>query len=109
MALTKNDINLLKESFRDTFATKEDLSGFATKNDLNGMKNDLLQAMEDKSRITTDLLRSEIKASGSRQTTALQKTKKEIINEVTEFIGNHLIPQLDSHEQRITKLETAHV
>lgn len=102
MALTKNDINLLKESFRDTFATKEDLSGFATKNDLNGMKNDLLQAMEDKSRITTDLLGSEIKASENR-------VKKEIISEVTEFIGNHIIPQLDSHERQITKLETARI
>jgi hypothetical protein len=66
MALTKNDVNLLKESFRDTFATKEDLSGFPTKNDLNGIKNDLLQAIDDKSRITTDLLRSEIKASETR-------------------------------------------
>lgn len=93
MALTKNDINLLKEGLKDTFATKEDI---------HGMKNDLLQAMEDKSRITTNLLRSEIKASENR-------VKKEIISEVTEFIGNHLIPQLDSHEQRITKLEIARV
>ena len=91
MALTKNDISLLKEGLKDTFATKEDI---------HGMKNDLLQAMEDKSRITTDLLRSEIKASETR-------VKKEIINEVTEFIGNHIIPQLDSHERRITKLEKA--
>lgn len=104
MAITPKDITLLKE----VFATKEDLKEFATKKDLRKVRDDFSQRMDDQFHNFADLLRQEIKASENRQVTALQTTKTEIISQITEFIGNHLVPQLDSHEQRITKLETTH-
>ncbi len=90
MPLTKNDIKLLKEGLKDTFVTKEDL----------------IQALSDQTRITVDIMRQETHAIIKRE---LHLAKKEIIDEISDFIGNSLIPQLDNHETRLTKLESVRV
>lgn len=96
MAITPKDITTLKESFKDTFATKEDLKAFATKKDLQAVRDDFSQRMNDQFHNFADLLRQEIKAS-----------EKRILLGVAEMMTGSVIPQLDSHEQRITKLEKA--
>ncbi|MEK9157483.1 MAG: hypothetical protein AAB448_05155 [Patescibacteria group bacterium] len=88
MAITPKDITALKESFKDTFATKEDL---------RAVRNDFSQRMDDQSRNFSDLMRQEIRAS-----------EKRILLGVAEMITGNIVPQLDSHERRITKLEKAH-
>ncbi len=35
----------------------------------------------------------------------LTMTEKRIISEVTEFIGNQIVPQIDDHESRLVCLE----
>lgn len=83
MAITPKDITVLQEVF-------------ATKKDLQAVRDDFSQRMNDQFHNFVDLLRQEIKAS-----------EKRILLGVAEMMTGSVIPQLDSHERRITKLETA--
>jgi len=69
--------------------------------DFDQLYEKLSQHIDDKNRDTVDLLRQEIRAS-----------KKEAVGEITEFIADHIVPQIDeqhdktqNHENRIITLE----
>ncbi|MEK7183247.1 MAG: hypothetical protein AAB776_01290 [Patescibacteria group bacterium] len=68
------------------------------------------QVVDDKIRLNNDLLFQEMRASEHRVKTELRKeikqAKDETIEAVSEMLDAGIVPQLDSHEQRLTKLET---
>ncbi len=81
-------------------------------------KNDIMQAMDDRFRIFADIMRSETRAIVKQEVRpivreevglAVSRAKQEIISEITEFIGESVVPQLDDHDKRITHLETQYV
>jgi hypothetical protein len=84
-----------------------------TKEDLKNLKTEIVEAldqrMDDKFRINNDILRQEIRASEHRIKTELrqeiQQSKQEVIQSVAEILDTNVLPSLDSHEQRLTKLE----
>lgn len=75
--ITDDDIKKLKS----VFATKDDLNRFATKDDLNrfATKDDLV-AME-------------------------KRLKKEIVDDMEDYIQNNVVTLLNQHERRIDRLE----
>ena len=60
------------------------------------------QIVKDESRQTQDLMRQEMKAMENRIDAKADKNKEEIIS----FIDERILPQIDSLDQRLTKLET---
>jgi len=78
------------------------------------LKTVVQQVVKDEIRINNDILFQEIKASEHRVKTELRaqlhqvvgQAKHETIEAVAEMINGSLVPQLDDHEQRLTKLET---
>jgi hypothetical protein len=104
MDLSSNDLQAIKgivETSVETAVVKAVNSTvpLVVKKEMSVFRADLEQVLDDKLRIQTDMLRQEIQASESR-------IKKEIISEVADFIEGSLLPQIDDHENRITKLET---
>ncbi len=67
------------------------------------------QVVYDKIRLNNDILLQEIRASEHRVKTELRQeiktTEKRILDGVGEMIDDSIVPQLDDHEQRLTKLE----
>ena len=67
------------------------------------------QVVDDKIRLNNDILLQEIKASEHRVKTELRQeikqAKDETIEAVSEMLDSGIVPQLDNHEQRLTKLE----
>lgn len=70
----------------------------------------LLQEMDDKFRINNGILRQEIRAVKTelrgefRQ--EMVQMKDDIITGIGEILDNHVLPQIDNHEVRLTTLET---
>ena len=60
------------------------------------------QIVKDESRQTQDLMRQEMKAMEHRVDAKADKNKEKII----AFIDERILPQIDSLDQRLTKLET---
>ncbi len=69
---------------------------------LNVIQDKILQAVQDSSRYTQDLLKQEMKAMEHRIDAKADKNKEEIIG----FIDERILPQIESLDQRLTKLET---
>jgi hypothetical protein len=67
------------------------------------------QVVDDKIRINNDILIQEIRASEYRIEKKfdqkLKVQKDEILEAVGDMLGGSIVPQLDNHEQRLTKLE----
>jgi hypothetical protein len=67
------------------------------------------QVVKDEIRINNDILRQEIQASEHRIKTELRKeiqqVKQDVVESVAELLDTSLLPQIDDHETRITKLE----
>lgn len=74
------------------------------------IEDNLLQAMKDEGRSNRDFVRQEIQASEKRVTDKLmgeiQATEQRIVDSVSDVLSGSVLPQLDNHEQRLTKLET---
>lgn len=68
---------------------------------LDVIQEKILQAVQDSSRYTQDLLRQDMKAMEHRIDAKAEKNKEEIIG----FIDERIFPQIDSLDQRLTKLE----
>lgn len=85
--ITDKDVKKLKEAFKDTFATKEDLHAiekrqdakFATKEDLKELKVDFF--------------------------VELSKTRKGIIDDIETLISETLFPYIDKQDKRIAAIE----
>jgi uncharacterized coiled-coil protein SlyX len=60
------------------------------------------QIVKDEGRQNQDLMRQEMKALEHRLDAKSEKNKEEIIN----FIDERILPQIESLDQRLTKLET---
>ncbi len=65
----------------------------------------LRQEIRDGDRDTRDLLIQEIKASENRFEIKLDQQKDEILGAVGDMLSGSIVPQLDDHETRLTKLE----
>ncbi len=52
-----------------------------------------------------DEIRSCISASESRMTKMMHEIKDEILEGVTDIVGNEIVPQIDNHESRLVFLE----
>ncbi len=63
------------------------------------------QIVKDESRETRDLLRQEMRTIEIKFDQKLEETKKEILEGVAEMLDSSIVPQLDDHEQRLTRLE----
>jgi len=63
--------------------------------DFDELYSKLTQHIDDKNRDTVDLLRQEIRAS-----------KKETVDEITEFIDNNIVPQLSEHDEKLKDHDT---
>lgn len=59
------------------------------------VKSAVEQVVDDKLRINNEIIRQEIRAA-----------KNEIITGIGEILDNHVLPQIDDHEVRLTRLET---
>lgn len=74
------------------------------------LKTIVTQIVKDEFRETRDLLMREIKASEQRVKGALrqemQQAKQEVIESVAEILDTRVLPRIDNHKQRLTKLET---
>lgn len=57
------------------------------------------QVVDERLRINNDILRQEVRAE-------IRAAKNEIITGIGEILDNHVLPQLDDHETRLTRLET---
>ncbi|MFZ2681747.1 MAG: hypothetical protein WAZ14_01480 [Patescibacteria group bacterium] len=72
-------------------------------------KLDLMQSMHDAFRDNNELIFQEIRATKTELRReliqGLRTTKIDLISEITDFIGDRLLPQLDDHERRLVKLE----
>ena len=107
MTVTKKDITLLKE----VFVTKEDLQQYGSQlgSQLRtDLKNDLYQMMTDQFRIFADIFRQELRASEKRTFSAIKESESRILDSMGSFMTTNIVPQLDNHEERITKIEVAH-
>jgi hypothetical protein len=62
--------------------------------ELERMKNQLLQAMDDKDRIMVDILKQEMEAN-----------RKMISHDIADLLSVGVLPQIDDHETRIVTLE----
>lgn len=83
--LDKNDIKLLEKMF---------------KNVVTG--NMLTKALRDNNEVFGRQLKREIR---DEVQALLTMTEKRIISEVTEFIGDSIVPQIDDHETRLIRLK----
>lgn len=129
MDITKNDLKELKtdllEAVRST--VKEEVKT-TVKEEMAVVKADLLEAVEtsvksvkaellvavetmvtDEGRSTRDFVVQEIRASETRMTSKMEAMRVEIISDLVDVIDNGIHPQLDDHETRLKKLETAAV
>lgn len=79
------------------------------------LKTVVTQIVKDESRETRDLLRQEMKGFEIKFDQKLGRTKEEILQElqvqkqeilegVAEIIDDAILPRLDDHEQRLTRL-----
>jgi hypothetical protein len=68
-------------------------------------KGEFFQFVKDENRQTRDLLMQEMKATEVRFDKQLDKQKDEILEAVGDMLGGSIVPQIDDHEQRLTKLE----
>lgn len=84
--------------------TEQDLQAIQTVVKLNNVA--LLQAVDDKFRINNDILMQEMRALEHRAKLDSDKNKQDIIEAIGDMIDTGLLPQIDNHEKRITKLET---
>jgi hypothetical protein len=70
----------------------------------------LRQEIRDGDRNTQELLMQEIKASEYRVKAELRQeirqANQETIESVADLLDSNLLPQLDNHERRLTRLET---
>lgn len=83
--LDKNDITLLEKMFK------------------NVVTGDMLaRALRQNNEIFGRQLKREIR---DEVQALLTMTEKRIIFEVTEFIGDSIVPQIDDHETRLIRLE----
>lgn len=80
------------------------------KQEFTATRDFLRQEIADANRNTQDLLMQEIRASEHRTKIELHKeisqAKQETIDAVAEILDVNLLPQLDDHERRLTRLET---
>lgn len=84
-----------------------------TKKDLDDLQNNIIQAIDDRFRLNNDMLRQEMRAMENRMEQKLDNldskinnAKDEILTGVGEMLDGQVIPQIDDHEVRITRLET---
>lgn len=82
--------------------------------ELKDFKQDIFQAIKDENRLSTDLLRQEMRAYEIRIDGKLIAMEERITAHVTDVIGNGVVPQIEnhdeqlgSHERRIAALEVA--
>ncbi len=68
---------------------------------LNVIQEKILQAVQDSSQYTQDLLRQEMKAMEHRVDAKADKNKEKII----AFIDERILPQIESLDQRVIKFE----
>ena len=78
--ITDTDVRKIKDSFKDTFATKDDLKAMEKRLDAKLATKD-------------DLKRG------------LAETKTSIVEELTEYLQNNIILILSKHERRLDRLE----
>lgn len=91
---TKDDLMAMEKRFDQKFATKDDLKSmekrqdekYATKSDLGQIKNDLGQMRKD-------IVSME------------QRIRKDIVDDITGYMQENVIPLLNEHEKRIDRLE----
>ena len=110
MALDRNDLQLMEE-----------MVGRVVKTETASLRHELMDAVKqtvaDQAELIIDQTRSEMRASENRLMTEIRATenrleakidavKVEIVDEVSDLIGNSIVSQIDDHEVRITKLET---
>lgn len=65
----------------------------------------IVEAVHEEGKLIVDQLRSEILASENRQDAKAEATEKRIIENVSDAIGNGVVPQIEEYETRIVKLE----
>lgn len=86
--------------------------------ELLAFKADLFLFIQDQSRLTTDLLQQEIKASEVRLRQEIQAVKFELREEikasearisdsVADILETSVLPQLEDHEGRIFRIESS--
>ncbi len=112
----RDDVALMQKEFsplrKGVVLMQKDFA--VVRNEFSSLKGDVLQAMDDKFRIFTDIMRSETRAIIKQEVRPIVKeeiaqAKKEIIAEITDFIGESIVPQLDDHDKRVTHLEAQYV
>lgn len=86
-------------------AVKREVSA-AVKLEIPGLRDDLTQMMDDKFRIFADVVKQEIQASEVRTDHKLEAMERRIIENTNSFMNDGVLPQVDDHEKRITRLET---
>ena len=69
------------------------------------MKEIIEQTVNDKAQLIIDQTRSEILASENRQDKKLEAMEQRIIEGVGDLVDNSILPQIEEHDKRITKLE----
>lgn len=99
MALDRNDLQLMEE-----------MVGRVVKTETASLRHELMDAVKqtvaDQAELIIDQTRSEMRASENRLEAKIDAVKVEIVDEVSDLIGNSIVSQIDDHEVRITKLET---
>lgn len=73
---------------------------------LTVFKDEILQFVKDDNRYTRDLLMQEIKAAKTELRQEIQSSEKKVLFAVAQILDGHIVPQIDDHEVRLTKLET---
>ena len=89
--LSKNDIQVLRDMFREN----NEIFGSQLKREIREETRDLIAASEK--RIIADL--------AGRIDSRIAIAEERIIGEVTDFIGSSILPQIDEHNMRISRLE----
>ncbi len=89
--LDKNDIQILREMFRENNETNN-----------SALRRELRDEMQTMI-VTSE--RSIIRQIRDETHALIRASEHRIIGEITEFIANAILPQIDHHDVRITRLE----
>ena len=89
--LDKKDIQILREMFRENNETNNAV-----------LRRELHQEMRGMITENNEILRRDIR---DEMHSLIRASEHRVISEITDFISSALLPQIDDHDVRITRLE----
>lgn len=104
--ITDADIKKLKNSFKDTFTTKDDLVAmekrqdkkYSTKDDLKDLRSQLNDDIDGKLKIQKREILTEMDSKFSKQ-------KEAIVKDVGDYIADIIVPMFEKKDEQVARIE----